>query len=113
MPPVRLRPQPFLVEKHSRPGSKDFRAFYFREVSMEAMEKVSKCIFIADGEAAGQEVFHFHLHVYPRFQGDGFGFKYDKAKHFITPARSELDEIAWEIRSKLIIEDGCDKGRNL
>jgi histidine triad (HIT) family protein len=35
-------------------------------------------IFVADGEAAGQDVFHFHLHVYPRFKGDGFGFKYDK-----------------------------------
>jgi len=27
----------------------------------------------ADGEAAGQEVFHVHLHVLPRFRGDGFG----------------------------------------
>jgi histidine triad (HIT) family protein len=26
---------------------------------------------LADGEAAGQEVFHVHLHVFPRFQGDG------------------------------------------
>lgn len=30
-------------------------------------------LFLADGEAAGQEVFHVHLHVLPRFQGDGFG----------------------------------------
>jgi histidine triad (HIT) family protein len=40
-------------------------------------------LFLADGEAAGQEVFHFHLHVYPRFKGDGFGFKYDPARHFV------------------------------
>ena len=29
--------------------------------------------FLADGEAAGQEIFHAHLHVFPRFKGDGFG----------------------------------------
>ncbi len=28
--------------------------------------------FLADGEAAGQEVFHVHLHVFPRYAGDGF-----------------------------------------
>ena len=28
--------------------------------------------FLADGEAAFQEVFHVHLHVIPRFRGDGF-----------------------------------------
>src|SRR5512135_2054962 len=29
-------------------------------------------LFLADGEAAFQEIFHFHLHVFPRFRGDGF-----------------------------------------
>jgi histidine triad (HIT) family protein len=28
-------------------------------------------LFLADGAAAGQEVFHSHLHVIPRFEGDG------------------------------------------
>jgi histidine triad (HIT) family protein len=32
--------------------------------------------FLADGEAAGQEVFHVHLHVCPRFEGDGFGLRF-------------------------------------
>ena len=32
-------------------------------------------LFLADGEAAGQEVFHVHLHVFPRFEGDGFGLR--------------------------------------
>lgn len=31
--------------------------------------------WISDGAAAGQEVPHVHLHVIPRFEGDGFGFK--------------------------------------
>ncbi len=29
-------------------------------------------LFLADGEVAGQEVFHLHLHVFPRFAGDPF-----------------------------------------
>ena len=31
--------------------------------------------FLADGVAAGQEVFHVHLHVIPRTPGDGFRLK--------------------------------------
>jgi histidine triad (HIT) family protein len=58
-------------------------------------------IFVADGEAAGQELFHFHLHVYPRFKEDGFGFKYDKSKHFVRMNRMEMEKIAEEIRSHL------------
>ncbi len=57
--------------------------------------------FAADGEAAGQDVFHFHFHVYPRFKDDGFGFKYDKSRHFVRANRPELDEVAKEIRSYL------------
>jgi histidine triad (HIT) family protein len=32
-------------------------------------------LFLAEGEAAGQDVFHAHLHVFARFEGDGFGLK--------------------------------------
>lgn len=55
--------------------------------------------FLADGEAAEQEVFHFHFHVYPRFGGDGFGFKYDKTKNFIRMDRQNLDKIANDIKN--------------
>jgi histidine triad (HIT) family protein len=55
-------------------------------------------LFLADGEAAGQEVFHVHLHVIPRYWGDGFGFRfgpgYDK-----LPGRAELDDVAAGIRA--------------
>jgi len=33
-------------------------------------------MFLADGEAAGQEIFHTHLHVFPRFRGDHFGLRF-------------------------------------
>jgi len=52
-------------------------------------------LFLADGEAAFQEVFHVHMHVFPRFQGDPF--KIDANWH-VKPSRQELDEIAALIR---------------
>ncbi len=56
--------------------------------------------FLADGEAAGQEVFHVHLHVFPRFAGDGFGLKV--GPHYPSqPPRAELDETASRIREAL------------
>ncbi len=58
-------------------------------------------LFLADGEVAGQEVFHCHLHVIPRFKGDGFGFKHTK-DYFNLPERKELEENAGKIRDVLI-----------
>jgi len=56
--------------------------------------------FLAHGEAAGQEVFHVHLHVIPRYKGDGFGFKFSPS-YDILPERSELDAIAIQIKQQL------------
>lgn len=55
---------------------------------------------LADGEAAGQEIFHVHLHVFSRYKGDGFGLKFSPA-YFNKPKRSELDEIAQSIKRAL------------
>lgn len=78
-----------------------------RRVASAIRRTALKCeginIFVADGEAAGQEVFHFHLHIYPRFQDDGFGFRYDASRHFIKTDRTELDRIAGDIRSQIEI----------
>lgn len=52
---------------------------------------------LADGEAAGQEVFHVHLHVIPRYQGDGFGLRFG-ADYHILPERARLDDLAADIR---------------
>ncbi len=58
-------------------------------------------LFLADGEAAQQEVFHSHLHVYPRFYEDGFGFKYDRSRHFVERERARMDEIALELKKAM------------
>lgn len=56
--------------------------------------------FLADGEAAGQEVFHLHLHVFPRFEGDGFGLRF--APEYGQPvARERLDAEAMSIAMAL------------
>jgi histidine triad (HIT) family protein len=57
-------------------------------------------LFLADGEAAGQEVFHVHLHVIPRFAGDGFGLRFGPGNRQ-RPSRAALDEIALKIKSGL------------
>ena len=55
-------------------------------------------LFLADGEAAFQEVFHVHLHVLPRNRGDGFRIH---AK-WRTPSRAELDSVAAQVRDGLV-----------
>jgi histidine triad (HIT) family protein len=53
-------------------------------------------LFLADGEAAFQEVFHTHLHVFPRFAGDTFRIDADWS---VTPSRAELDDVAAQVRA--------------
>jgi histidine triad (HIT) family protein len=57
-------------------------------------------LFMADGEAAFQEVFHTHLHVVPRVQGDGFTIG-ATAWSGPRPSREALDANAEAIRSAL------------
>ena len=51
-------------------------------------------LFLADGAAAFQEVFHVHLHVLPRTPGDRFRIK-AAPRH---PGRGELDLAAGKVR---------------
>src|SRR4051794_2440296 len=53
-------------------------------------------LFLADGEAAMQEVFHVHMHIFPRFEGDKFKIDADWS---VEPSREELEEIAGKIRA--------------
>lgn len=57
-------------------------------------------LFLADGEAAMQEVFHVHLHVIPRYDGDGFGLKFGD-HYWQRPPRAELDQAAAQISAAL------------
>jgi histidine triad (HIT) family protein len=54
-------------------------------------------LFVADGEAAGQEVFHVHVHVIPRFRGDPF--RVEREGGWEAPPSSDLDSAAEQLRS--------------
>jgi histidine triad (HIT) family protein len=56
-------------------------------------------LWLADGEAAGQDVFHTHLHVIPRFAGDGFGLRLPP--DYRERDRAELNGTAERVRSAL------------
>jgi len=57
-------------------------------------------LFLADGVAAGQEVFHIHLHVIPRFENDGFRLTFSDS-YAQKPAFEELQSAADLIASSL------------
>jgi histidine triad (HIT) family protein len=66
------------------------------QASRDALAADGVNLFLADGEIAGQEVFHVHLHVLPRQVGDGFGVRAE----FDHPERSVLEEQAVLIRAR-------------
>lgn len=72
-----------------------------RRVSAALREPAISCqginYWLADGEAAFQDVFHVHLHVIPRFAGDGFKVTFNRK----TPRREALDQIARAISASL------------
>jgi histidine triad (HIT) family protein len=57
-------------------------------------------LFLADGKAAMQEVFHAHLHVFPRFVGDGFGLRFGPNNR-LRPPREALEAAATQLRTAL------------
>ena len=72
----------------------------------EALRKSGiKCegvnLWLADGKAAFQDIFHVHIHVIPRFRDDGFGFKFSP-NYGIRPTRKELNETAEKLRTAML-----------
>ena len=57
-------------------------------------------LFLADGVAAGQTVYHVHLHVLPRFENDGFRFQFPEG-YYDPPSHEAIEDAAEKIRSAL------------
>ncbi len=68
-------------------------------------------LFLADGTAAGQEIFHLHLHVFPRYAEDGFALQFG-AHYWNKPARSTLDAIAHQIKPAMTPKIARDELRD-
>ena len=54
-------------------------------------------VYQANGKAAGQTVFHYHVHLVPRHEGDGMALSWPVK----NPARDKLEEYAARIRASL------------
>lgn len=66
----------------------------------EAFHPVGLNVLNNNGEKAGQSVFHFHMHLIPRYgEGDGFGAVWKSNQSNYTP--DELKKIADSISSQL------------
>ena len=56
---------------------------------------------LADGAVAGQEVPHAHLHVIPRKEGDGFGWKFPPGYSEKAAPREDLERIAALLKNSI------------
>ena len=55
-------------------------------------------LYLSDGAAAGQVVPHVHLHVFPRYRGDGIGLRHGATRR---GSRQALDTVARQIKAAL------------
>jgi histidine triad (HIT) family protein len=71
-----------------------------RAVEKSELRSEGANLFLSDGVVAGQEVMHSHLHIAPRFKGDGqrVGFMHADPEQV---SRKSLDEIALKISSHI------------
>lgn len=69
-----------------------------------SVSKAVKCEgilnLIANGKEAGQEIFHLHIHIIPRYKNDGFGLKFAD-EYFRKKERKVLDETAEKIKKEV------------
>jgi histidine triad (HIT) family protein len=62
-----------------------------------AFEPQGLSVYQANGAAAGQTVFHLHIHLVPRHEGDGMALTWPVK----NPPREKLVDYAERIRAKL------------
>lgn len=63
----------------------------------EAFAPPGLSVYQANGKAAGQTVFHFHIHLVPRHEADGMQLTWPVK----NPPREKLAEYAEKIRARL------------
>ena len=63
----------------------------------DAFKPAGLSVYQANGKAAGQTVFHYHVHLVPRHDADGMALTWPVK----NPPRERLDEYAAKIRAAL------------
>jgi diadenosine tetraphosphate (Ap4A) HIT family hydrolase len=86
----------FLEDLDEELGARVFRAGHrlARALRRSGLPCEGANMFLADGAAAFQEVFHVHLHVFPRTAGDGFTID----ARWRLRDRKDLDASAEQVR---------------
>ncbi len=94
----------FLADLDSKLGSHIFQVAM--RLASGLQESTVQCegvnLYLADGKAAGQEVFHVHLHVIPRFSDDNKGVFFTSRSNGNSDQKKCLDQIAASIRTSLL-----------
>lgn len=73
---------------------------YLTPIVKEAVDAAGSNIGVNDGEVAGQEVDHLHVHIIPRFEGDGGGPIHNVAGERPELSDDKLDDIANTIETE-------------
>ena len=63
----------------------------------DAFSPAGLSVYQANGQAAGQTVFHYHVHLVPRHDGDGMALSWPVK----NPPREKLEDYAARIRASL------------
>jgi histidine triad (HIT) family protein len=63
----------------------------------DAFQPEGLSVYQANGKAAGQTVFHYHMHLVPRYDGDGMALSWPVK----NPPREKLEEYAAKIRTEI------------
>lgn len=63
----------------------------------DAFNPAGLSVYQANGKAAGQTVFHYHLHLVPRHDGDGMALSWPVK----NPPREKLEEYATKIKTSM------------
>ncbi|MFB6265713.1 MAG: HIT family protein [Candidatus Nanohaloarchaea archaeon] len=63
------------------------------EKIVEGLKPEGVNLLQSNGEAAGQEIFHLHVHVIPRYREDGVEFSFETGELGEGEARNVLEEL--------------------
>ena len=63
----------------------------------DAFKPEGLSVYQANGKAAGQTVFHYHVHLVPRYEGDGMALTWPVK----NPPREKLEEYAAKVKASL------------